>query len=388
VIAHIEASFSGFGTSEAKDEAPAPTLAAVHVLKPNSNSDLADRLVALSEAPERPQPIGSNKKLLSSPVAVAALAGFTIVALMASLAWIVHGQQPFVPSAESRNTAIAEESQSTTRTSKPGVSTVPPLSAVLPKAPSTDIPASSPLAIAPALPSPGLAPPPTPAPTVIRPTVTAPTTAAPTMTAPAVTAPSAAAQTTPTAAAAQKIQPKPRNGDLPSPPEPNARPVKLTVKSEPKAEAKKSATDKSTSDAARSKEQIAQEQALKERKRQVAKASVAAPPAPRSEPVKPYPLPQAVFPEPSARLQTTESVKPIARAEPQVSAAPAKQAMATEAKTREGKGNVEALCSDRSNFLSRGYCQNQYCAESQRKNDPTCQRLRQYDTARQSSVNY
>ena len=50
-------------------------------------------------------------------------------------------------------------------------------------------------------------------------------------------------------------------------------------------------------------------------------------------------------------------------------------------------GNVEALCADRTNFLSRGYCQNQYCAQAQRKGDPTCQRLRQYELARQT-INY
>ena len=56
-------------------------------------------------------------------------------------------------------------------------------------------------------------------------------------------------------------------------------------------------------------------------------------------------------------------------------------------KSVHGAGNVEALCADRNNFLSRGYCQNQYCAEPHRKGDPTCQRLRQYELARQT-INY
>jgi hypothetical protein len=56
-------------------------------------------------------------------------------------------------------------------------------------------------------------------------------------------------------------------------------------------------------------------------------------------------------------------------------------------KNVQRSNNVEALCAERTNFLSRGYCQNQYCAEVQRKGDPTCQRLRQYELARQT-INY
>ncbi len=399
MIAHIEPTFSGFGTSDTKDEPSISSLAPVQALRPNANSDLADRLVALAEGPKSPQPQGSAKKLLRSPVAVASLAGFTILALTASLAWIVHGQRPFNAGTVGKNTGGAEASQATKRTDNAGVSAIPALTAIAPKTPTVETPVPSPIAPATAALSPPAQALVVPQPAMTAPAVTAPALTAPTVAPPTIIAPKAAAQAAPTviapknaaqtvpADARQAKPPKPRIGDQPSTLEPSAKPPKFAAKAEAKVEVKKPATDKLATNVEKSKEQLAQEQALKEKRRQVAKASTPSATATKPELAKAYPMPQAVWSDASPRLQTTEQAKPIARAEPQVSAPSAKQAMITEGKTREIKANVEALCSERSNFLSRGYCQNQYCAEPHRKNDPTCQRLRQYETARQA-VNY
>lgn len=372
MIAHIEPTFSGFGTSDTKDEPSISSLAPVQALRPNANSDLADRLVALAEGPKSPQPQGSAKKLLRSPVAVASLAGFTILALTASLAWIVHGQRPFNAGTVGKNTEGAEASQATKRTDNAGISVIPALTAIAPKTPTVETPVPSPIAPATAALSPPAQALVVPQPAMTAPAVTAPALTAPTVTPPTIIAPKAAAQAAPTV-----IAPKNAAQTVPAV-APQAKPPKPRIGDQPSALA---------TNVEKSKEQLAQEQALKEKRRQVAKASTPSATATKPELAKAYPMPQAVWSDASPRLQTTEQAKPIARAEPQVSAPSAKQAMITEGKTREIKANVEALCSERSNFLSRGYCQNQYCAEPHRKNDPTCQRLRQYETARQA-VNY
>ncbi len=386
MIAHIEPSFSGYGTSESKDEAKddasSPSAAPVHVLTPNTNSELVDRLVALAEAPKLSDPQRPTHKLFRSPVAVASLAGFTVIALTASLAWIVHGQRPFGTGPSNKNPVSVEESQATKRAGKAGASGAPELMAVTPRVSPAEIPASSPLMGAP----PALSPP-VPSPVLLAPTQAASIASSPSVAAPPVLSPPTVAQPTPTLAP-QAIPPKPRAERRHSIAEPSAKTQQLTAQAEPKANLKKPVADKNSSKEVKAKEQLVQEQALQERRRQVVKASTATSPPPKAELAKAQPLPQALGSEPSHRSQNSEVAKPMARAEPQLSAPSVKQASATEAKTRDLKGNVEALCSERSNFLSRGYCQTQYCAEPHRKNDPTCQRLRQYETARQSSVNY
>jgi hypothetical protein len=309
VIAHIEASFSGFGTSDTKEEGPSQESALKPAFSSEGNTALAGRLVSLAEAPRPPGDRQSAKSKLTGPYAVAALVGVTVLALTASLAWIVHGQRPI-------STVSSNEA------SKPALA----------------IPLQAKVA-SPIRPEPARVDPPLPVPETGR------------------------------------------SGGDDNPPkfapdEDRAAKDKVLKATERSAAARKRQLAKEVS----AKKQKPAVVAKKEQKRRLAKTTLdeLTPTIPAG-----YPMPQALR---SDGGSTTPTVKPVIHHDSGASGPAGKQTAHSDIKPREQKGNVEALCSDRSNFFSRSFCHNQYCAEPQRKNDPTCQRLRQYEMARQNST--
>jgi hypothetical protein len=264
------------------------------------DTGLADQLVAISEAKQVSQGHRSTGRFWHSPKAVAGLAGFTILSLTISLAWIIQGRQSF---------------DATPRALPIAALKVAPTGGVLP------------VEVEPTLP------------------------------------------TKPSPPVAVQVQPQ-------------ALPSSAALKKEPVTKPSSQKIPKETSSLQKSAAQtepIQKEPKQKELKQKESRQKESKQKDPLIEPVKQPAVRESVAPDsgaiaPQAKLASSSDSK-LAAANRLVG------------KSTQGVSNVETLCADRSNFLSRGYCQNQYCAEPHRKGDATCQRLRQYELARQT-INY
>jgi hypothetical protein len=341
VIAHIEASFSGYGTSDQKEDPPSPKVEPLVTVRSKANADLASRLVAMTQVSKPTLDRDSSRKLFRTPLAVASLAGVTIIGLVTSLAWIMSSPRPLDSKGGNQSKVSAEDSHSSKSSVTPKITQTP--------APQTNATATAANAASPA-PS------------------TLPATAATAATAAAVTQ-------------AERVEPAPKPLATPAPAastSPSSQPVASIspARTTPKREAAKV-------DEAAGAEPVKKRSPPKEVSRQAAKAPRAT--SPKSEEANGYPVPQAIQPTPGPTAQVRDRSVPSPRAESSVGAAPAKPTVSAEAKPRESRSGVEGLCSDRTNFVTRGFCQSQYCTEAQRKNDPVCVRLRQTETARQSA---
>jgi hypothetical protein len=337
VIAHIEPSVSGFGTartkhvSVAQDHAPAP------VGEPGPNDLLAGRMVSLAQVPQSLAKALSSgagarkrwrpKKSLTGPYAVACMAGMTILALTASLAWIMQGQHPFAVS----GATASQMAPAPTANPRPMKEPTPANIANTPGGQSSpespNLPAASASPAAPFVSS---------APSLSR-------------------------------APAQSIAPLVVPFGKP--------PLIRQSESQGIAKAAKPQKPKPVEQA---------QKQVKQRAAQVASPSLQS---------QSYPQSQAVSSDNAKRASTGSFRSEIANSPSAADAQPGDskanqvamlQTKPAEARPKEGKVSVEMLCSDRSNFLSRGFCQNQYCTDPLRKNDQTCQKLRQYELARQN----
>jgi hypothetical protein len=337
VIAHIEASFSGYGTSDQKEDPPSPKVEPLVTVRSKANADLASRLVAMTQVPKPTLDTDSSRKLFRTPLAVASLAGVTIIGLVTSLAWIMSSPRPLDSKGGNQSKVSVEDSHTSKSSVTPKLNQTP-----TPQANATATAANA------ASPAPG----------------TPPGTAA----APAVTQ-------------AERVEQAPKPLTTPTPDasaSPSSQPVAAIspARAAPKREANKADEDPGA-------EPVKRKPPPKEVSRQAAKAPRAS--SPKSEEANGYPVPQAIQPTPGPTAQARDRSVSSPRAESSVGAAPAKPTVSAEAKPRESRSGVEGLCSDRTNFVTRGFCQSQYCTESQRKNDPVCVRLRQTETARQSA---
>jgi hypothetical protein len=360
VIAHIEASFSGFGTCEQKNpEIPPDSIAPVE-RRSEGNTALAGRLVGLSLPKRNSDDAKPEHKKRIGPYVVATLAGFTVLALTASLAWIVHGQRPFETRAKPQDVRGAEVVGAKSRT--PEKSEKAPVGAA-----SKDVKAES-----------SINEPSSPLPQVPDARADAQKEASSDLQKPTLVP----SPTEPGTTASQSSSKARAGSDSTSEGDSKKAPIDnsaMKQAAEPGTNAKRPTPKDDTV-----RKQKTEEATKKEPKRQVAKAS---PDAAKQDSAPGYPIPQAIRSDGGQSTPSTETSRSMSPSEKSSATAPVKQAASAEPKPREAAGSVEALCSDRSNFITRGFCQSQYCTEPQRQSDSTCQRLRQHEAARKS-VNY